>query len=305
MIPENLVMAIFFFSQTAVGILVNWLLLLHYCFYSVFTGQNLMPKDLIVNHLTFANFLTIISRGIPQTMAEFGLKYFLNDLVCKLVVYVYRVSRGISLYTTCLLSCFQVLTISRGNTRWVRLKHRASKYIRLSCSLSWLVHLLLNVMIPMRVTSSANSRNGTKRFTFGYCSGFVSGTVATPLYMSILCITDVLCLGLMAWASGSMVSLLYRHKRQVQYLRGAQHSSQLSPETRATQTILILVCTYAAFYSMSSILVLYTAFFSNPKLWLINTFILLETCFPTVSPFVLFSNNNSAAKLYFPYWGKR
>jgi hypothetical protein len=29
----------------------------------------------------FANSLAIISRGIPQTMAAFGLKYFLDDLM--------------------------------------------------------------------------------------------------------------------------------------------------------------------------------------------------------------------------------
>jgi vomeronasal1 receptor len=138
-----------------------------------------MPKDTIIEHLAFASSLAIISRGIPQTMMEFGMKNFLDEIRCKLVLYLYRVERGISLYTTCLLSCFQAITISPSNTRWKRLKHRVTKYIGPSCSLSWILQLLLNIMITMRVTGPHNSRNATHRMNFGYCAGFVSGTIVT------------------------------------------------------------------------------------------------------------------------------
>ncbi|KAM5236321.1 vomeronasal type-1 receptor 4-like [Ctenodactylus gundi] len=301
MIPENLAMGILFFSQTGVGILGNFSLLFHY-FFSEFARKNLLPKDMIIKHLTFANSLTIISRGIPQTMAEFGWKYFLDDTGCKLVFYIYRVARGVSLYTTCFLSCFQAITINPSNTRWPKLKPRATKYIGPSCVLSWLVNLFLNIMVTMRVTGPNNSRNITKRLNFGYCSGFVSGTITTSLYMTLLSFTDALCLGLMAWASGSMVSILYRHKKQVQYIRGVHQSPRMSPEARATQTILILVCTFVTFYSLSSILVLYSPFFGSPRLTVVNIFAFLETCFPTICPFVLI---NSASWNYFPCLGKR
>ncbi|XP_006166807.1 vomeronasal type-1 receptor 4-like [Tupaia chinensis] len=302
MTPNDLAMGIFFFSQTGVGLLGNSSLLFHYSL-SIFTGKSLMPKDLILKHLTLANSLAIISRGIPQTVAAFGLKYFLDDTGCKLSFYLYRVSRGISLYTTCLLSCFQAMTISPSNTKWMELKHRATKYIGPSCLLSWPVQLLVNIIIPMRVTGPCNNRNVTQTLNFGYCTGFVSGTITTLLYGFMLCFTDVLCFGLMAWASGSMVRILYRHKRQVQYIHSTHHSPRLSPETRATQTILILVCTFVTFYSLSSILVIYIALFDNPQLWLIEIIALVETCFPTLSPFVLISNN-SASRFYLTCRGK-
>jgi vomeronasal1 receptor len=88
MTPENLAMGIFFFSQTAVGILGNCSLLFHYSF-SIVSGKDSMPKDMVIKHLTFSNSLAIISRGLPQTMAEFGLKNFLDDIGCKLVLYLY------------------------------------------------------------------------------------------------------------------------------------------------------------------------------------------------------------------------
>ncbi|KAM5236322.1 vomeronasal type-1 receptor 4-like [Ctenodactylus gundi] len=304
MIPENLAMGIIFISQTAVGILGNTSLLFHYSL-SVLTGKSLMPKDVIIKHLTFANFLTLISRGIPQTMAEFGLKYLLNDIGCKLAVYLYRVTRGISLYTTCLLSCFQALTIGPSNARWVKVKHTATKYIGLSCSISWLVQLLLNIMITVRVTGPSNSRNNSHGFNLGYCAGFSSGSIATPLYLFLLCFTDVLGLGLMAWASGSMVRILYRHRRQVQYIHSAHQSPRASPEARATQTILMLVSTFVTFYSLSSILVFYTAFFDNPRLWLINVFLFLDACFPTFCPLLLMNSNFSASRFYLPCWNER
>ncbi|KAM9632846.1 LOW QUALITY PROTEIN: vomeronasal type-1 receptor 4-like [Trichechus inunguis] len=221
----------------------------------VFTGQNLKPKDLILKHLTLANSLAIISRGIPQTMAAFGLKCFLEDTGCKLVFYLYRVAQGISLYTTCFLSYFQALKISTSRTRLMELKHRATKYLGPSCLLSWLVQLLVN-MIPMKVTGPRNFKNITETMSFRYCLGFVSGTITTPLYVFMLCLIDVLCLGLMTWASGFMVSILYRYQRQVRYIHSTQLSLRLSPETRATQTILFLVCTFVIFYSLSSVLLL-------------------------------------------------
>ncbi|KAM5236320.1 vomeronasal type-1 receptor 4-like [Ctenodactylus gundi] len=200
-------------------------------------------------------------------MAEFELRYFLDDLGCKLVIYINRVSRGVSLYTTCLLSCFQVITVSTSNTVWVKLTHRAIRYMSPSCALCWLTQLLLNSRITVRVSDLHSNRNATKRFSLGYCSGFVSGSIITPLYVFLLCLTDGLCLGLMAWASGSMVSILCRHKKRVQYIHSAHQSPRVSPEARATRFILILVSTFITFYSLSSTLVLYIVFFDDPNLW--------------------------------------
>ncbi|XP_005414425.1 PREDICTED: vomeronasal type-1 receptor 4-like [Chinchilla lanigera] len=295
MSPENLAMGILFLTQTGVGISGNFLLLFYYSFF-VFTGKSLTLKDLLIQHLTFANFWVITSRGIPQTMAEFGMKYFLGDTGCKLILYLYRVARGISLYTTCCLSCFQAVTISSSN-RWRTLKQRATKYFGPSCSLSWLVHPLLNMLISMRTVGPRNNKNSSKTFNFGYCSGFVTDTMATAIYALILCCTDGLCLGLMAWASGSMVSILYGHKRQVRYIHSAHRSPRVSPEPRATQTILLLVCTFVTFYALSSILLLHSAMFGNTNVWAMNVFTFIETRFPTLCPFVLISNSNSVSRL--------
>lgn len=91
-----------------------------------------------------------------SSMSEFGLKYFMGYLLCKRIVLLNQVLQGVSLCTTCLLSCFQAVTISPRSNRQMELKHRDMDYVGLSCSLSWLVHLLLNIMIPIRVSVFRN-----------------------------------------------------------------------------------------------------------------------------------------------------
>ncbi|KAL1764953.1 vomeronasal type-1 receptor 4-like, partial [Sigmodon hispidus] len=279
------VMGICLFSQTSVGMLGNSSILFYYLIL-IFNGKHLMPKDLIIEHLTLANYLTVISRGIPQTMSDFGFKYFLDDIGCKLIMYIYRISRGMSLYTMSLLTCFQAITINQSNPRWMKLKHRATKYIGLSCSLGWLVHLLLNILTPARVSGPISNKNVTNRVSSEYCSWFASGNVSTALYMLLLCFTDGLCLGLMACSSVSMVRILYRHKRQVKHIHSAQHFLKVSPEDRATQTILILVCIFVISYLFSSILVIFTTYIKDLMLWELSVFIFQEICFPTFYPFM-------------------
>ncbi|XP_021079572.2 vomeronasal type-1 receptor 4-like [Mesocricetus auratus] len=302
--PENLAMGILLFSQITMGMLGNSSLLFYYVI-SIFTGKHLVPKDLIIEHLTFANCLSIISRGIPQTMSHFGFKYFLDDIGCKLIVYIYRISRGVSLYAMCLLSCFQCITISPRNIRWMKLKHRATKFIGPSCSLSWLVHLLLNIATPARVSGPIYNKNATSRMSYGYCSWFASGNVSTALYMFLLCFTDGLCLGLMACSSVSMVNILFRHKRQVKHIHSAEHLLKISPEDRAAQTLITLVFIFVISYSFSSIVVIFTTYSKGLMLWAISILLFLEIFFPTVSPFVLISNIKFSSSIFLLCCSKR
>eukprot|EP00073_Rattus_norvegicus_P001966 NP_001008908.1 vomeronasal 1 receptor 107 [Rattus norvegicus] len=301
---ENIVLGIFLFSQITVGMIGNSSILVYYVIMKL-TGEHLMPKDLIIEHLTFANCLFIISKGIPQTLSDYGYKNFLDDIGCKLIIYTYRVTRGMSLYAMCLLSCFQAITITQKNSRWMMLKHRVTKYLGPSCSLNWLMQLFLNISAAARVSGPRYNKNTTSRMIHGYCSWFASGNLATVLYLFLLCFSDGLCLSLMAYSSVSMVSILYRHKKQVKHIHSAQHFLKVSPEDKATQTILILVCTFVLSYSFSSILVIFTTYSTYPMLWGISVFTFLEICFPIFCPFVLISSMKSRCSIFLPCFGKR
>lgn len=122
-------------------------------------------------------------------MSHFGLKDFLDDIGCNLIVGVYG----------------------------------------------------LNVLTPERLSGPISTKSMTWRVSCGYRSWFVSTNIATALYMFLLCLTDGPCLCLMPCSSVPMVSVLYRHKRQVKHIHSAQHFLKVSPEDRAAQTILTLV----------------------------------------------------------------
>ncbi|XP_003801653.2 vomeronasal type-1 receptor 2-like [Otolemur garnettii] len=251
------------------------------------SGRRPRSMDLMLKHLTVANSLVILSRGIPQVMIAFGLKYFIDYFGCEVFLYVHRVARGVSIGTTCLLSIFQVVTINPRTSRWTEFKVKAPKYIGPSSILCWVLHMLVNIIFPIYKMGKLSNKNITKRKDLGYCSAPLRDGVINSIYSVLTSFHDILCLGLMVWASSTMVFILYRHRQQVQHIHRSNFSSRSSPETRATQSILVLVGTFVSFYALSSIICVYLALFDNSNWWLMNASSLITGCFPTISPFIL------------------
>ncbi|KAB0337472.1 hypothetical protein FD754_025170 [Muntiacus muntjak] len=291
--------------QTAVvGILGNFSLL---CSYIVlhFMGYRLRSTDLILKHQIVANSLVLLSKGVPHTMAVFGWKYIRSDVGCKLLFFLHRVGRGVSISSICLLSVFQVIMISPWNSRWAVLKVTAPKYNVRSIFLCWILQMLVNVIFPIYINSKWSDRNNTSNKDFGYCSTILtdqrSRKTIGAFCAALLLLPDILCLGLTLWAGGSMVLILYRHKQQVQHIRRTDASSMSSPESRATKSILLLGSTFVYFYILSSICQVLLALFDPPSRFLLDITIIIAACFPTVSPFLLISHNSSVQRLYFAW----
>lgn len=158
----NLRMGIIFLIQMQVGILENSTLLLTFII-SMLSLHNHRLTDQILNQLVLANSLVLFSKGIPQTMATLGWKCFLDDTECKLVFYLHRVGRGVSLSATCLLSSFQAIKLRSSFSRWMELGVKSPKCVGFGCSFSWILNLLINIFIPMKVTGPLNR----KKYQFG------------------------------------------------------------------------------------------------------------------------------------------
>ncbi|XP_076986559.1 vomeronasal type-1 receptor 4-like [Tamandua tetradactyla] len=295
---RDLAIGVIFLFQMLFGILGIFSFLHHYSLL-YFSGCRLRCTDLIAKHLIAGNTLTLLCKGVPLTMATFGLQDFLNDFGCKLLFYIHRVGRGVSIGSTCCLSVFQAITISPRNSRWAQLKVKAPKFISLSMSLCWLLFMLVNIIIPMFVTG--NRRNDTikKKKDLVFCSAEAHDEIPHSLFAVLLSVPDALCLGLMLFASSSMVSILYRHQQRVQHIHRTHLSPRSSPESRATQTILLLVSTFVSFYTLSFILQSFLILSNNPNWWLVNTSALITASFPTISPFVLMSRDPRVSGLCF------
>ncbi|KAB0356792.1 hypothetical protein FD755_010476 [Muntiacus reevesi] len=295
----DLILGVFFLSQTGIGLLGNIL----FFFLSIFTshaGDRVRPSDHILKHIFLANTLVLLSRGIPQTMVSFGWNNFLEDHGCKFLFYIHRVAREVCLSSTCLLSIFQAITIIPSKSRWAKLKARVPKYIGSLCFLCWVVLFLGNSLVPLKVIGPKRIRNITLSY-FGYCSSSPRHPINSSLYALIHAFIDMMCVGLLVWTSSSMMLYLYTHRQQVKYIHSSRYISRLSPEKKATQNILILVCTFVLFFTLASISSIYLTLFDVPSWWLMNANVFLDACFPTFCPFVFISGHTHISKLCFVF----
>nr|XP_017503404.2 vomeronasal type-1 receptor 4-like [Manis javanica] len=297
MTSRDLTIGMIFLSQTAVGILGNFSLLCHYLSFH-FTGCRVRSTDLILKHLTIANLLAILSKGIPQTMAALGVEDFLNDTGCKLVFYVHRVSRDVSLGTTCLLNIFQAIMISPRTSRCAELAVKAPKFIGTSIIFCWVLNMTVNIIVLVYV---AGKDGITDKNDYGYCSAALHEKTVGTLYVTLVLFHDGFCLVLILWASGSTVFILLGHKQQVQHIYRNHVSPRSSPETRATQSILVLASTFVCLCTVSSILHVCLATLRNPSWWLVNLSALIAAGFPTVSPYVLMSHDPTVSRPCFAW----
>ncbi|XP_003512353.1 vomeronasal type-1 receptor 4-like [Cricetulus griseus] len=287
----DLAIGIFFLSQTALGILGNLALLC--CFLmSTFSVNRVRPTDVIVKHLTWANIVVLLCKGIPKTMVAFDQTYSLDIISCKLLFYFHRVARGVSIGCTSLLSVFQAITISPHTSKWAQLKVRLHRIIGPSLGLCWAFYLFLNIVIIEGVTNMRNKGNLTEFRDFLYCL-IIKLPKQTSIVLAILLVaSDVMCLGLMIWASGSMVLILFKHKQRVQHIHRSL-SSKSFPETKATQSILILVSSFVVLYVTSATLTMYFPFQDGGGTWVANANVAMSASFPAVCPFLLIRHYTS------------
>ncbi|XP_060026991.1 vomeronasal type-1 receptor 4-like [Erinaceus europaeus] len=260
------------------------------------TEHRVRPTNLILKHLLFANCLTLLFKGVPHTMAALGWRHFSSDIECKLVLYLHRVGRGVSLCTTCLLSVFQAITISPWTSRWAGLKDKAPGYMSILISLSWVLEMPINVMFPIYLSASLKKINTTDLKVFIFYSDVYHGQTSNSVCTVLLFLTDAVCLGFMLWASVSMLLILHRHQQRVQHLHRNKVSSRHSPESRATRTILLLVSTFVFFYLLSSICQTLLGLLNQPSALLVNIAAMMALCFPAISPFLLMSRDSGMVR---------
>ncbi|XP_052569741.1 vomeronasal type-1 receptor 4-like [Peromyscus californicus insignis] len=291
----NLAIRIIFLSQTTTGILGNLSVLYSYL---VRYGEcKLKPTDLILMHLMTANTIIILSTGVAHTMATFALKQFLNDFGCRLILYIQRIGRSVSIGTTCLLSVFQAMNISNKKSCCKDQKVKASKYIGCSIAILWVLYMLINTIFFVYPIIKSNIKNVTRERDFGYCSTDEQDEIKDSIYVVLVVCPEVFFSVLIAYSSGFMIVILYKHKQKVQYIRSTHDSNRNSPESRATKKILILISTFLAFYTLSSILQGCIALLHNHNWWLVNITCLTSLCFPCFGPFILINHHFMVPRL--------
>ncbi|CAH7414928.1 Vmn1r230 [Phodopus roborovskii] len=296
--PRNLGIGIILFIQNTVGILGNVFLLSYYLFI-YYKKHKVKPLDLILMHLVMINFLIILSKGMSNTRTAFGLKNIFNDWSYQLFMYMLRVFRSMSIDTTCLLSLYSVIIISPRNSCWKNLRAKSLRDIGLYISLCWVLNIMVNVVFPLYMSIKSKRKNITKETEFELYTVVGHDKITVSLYVAFFVYPELLFSVLIIWSSISMTVFLYRHKQRVQHIRSTCAFHSNSPESRATQNILVLVFTFLAFYTLSTISHGYNALLSGDNWWLMNITIIITLCFPTFSPFLLMSRSSTLSRFCF------
>lgn len=200
-----------FTVQTVAGILANFSLLYHYVSLCL-TGFRFKTTDVTVQHVTVANSLIMLSKGIPQTMTAFGVKHFLHEFGCLSILYIYSVARGVSIAATCILSIFQAIKMSPMNSSCKKLKTKATRYIGISIFLCWILYMCVNLIFPLYNHRKWNSKNFTWKIDSGYCSAGLRDGITNSLYIALVFLPEILFSGLMLWSSSTMIWILHRHR---------------------------------------------------------------------------------------------
>ena len=283
---SGIVISVIILSQTEVGTLGNSFLLYHYLMLYL-EGRKLKFTDWILQHLIVANFLTLLSKGVLHTVSTFGMKDFLNDIGCKLIFYLHRIGRGVSISSTCFLSVFQAITINPKASKWAQLKVKFPIYIASCVYMSWVLSFIVNIAVPIYMTARPNNRNITRLRLYEFCYTVHYDKVTDILNAIFLSVPDALFMLLMLCSSGYMVCILYKHKQRMKHIHRSNFSFRSSPEFRATKTILLLVSTFVFFYSISCLLQINLSLAHNPNSLWVNMAFVVDASFPAVCPFLV------------------
>nr|XP_044990160.1 vomeronasal type-1 receptor 3-like [Jaculus jaculus] len=295
MFPSDMVLGIFLTSEFCIGFIGNSLFFLYYVY--IFLDKHYLKKstDAIVMHLTIVNTLTIVFLLIPDIASSFGVRRLLNDAGCKAVLYIHRVTRGLSICTTSFLSTFQAITISPSNSKWAWLKPKLSTWIFPSFFLFLVINMLIYIHLIHTVIARNNDSHAVRGYIHAFCKN-IEFRVDSWQFFFVLLTRDLFFVVLMMSTSLYMVNLLFRHHRRTQHVHSQSLSSQPSPETKATHSILLLVICFVFFYWLSNIVTIYRFYTSEKILRLEGVNAILSSCYPAMCPFILMRNKKIILK---------
>lgn len=297
MISSDKIFGIFFFFQICIGLMGNSLLFILYMYVFLFLPHKKKPTDVILAHLTFANTLALVFRGVPNILLSFGISPEMGDIGCKAVVYIQRVTRSISLYTTSLQSTFQAVTITLSNSKWVWLKIKMSTFIQPSLLFSWIINMVIYSEIILRNVANRNITDARSGYYAAYCKTDVPNHHIVATFLSAIFTRDLFLLSLMTCSSIYMVTILFRHRKTAQHVRSTIQSPQGSPEIKATKVILMLVSCFVLFYWTNTFLTVYLFSVSGNK-WQLESFgNYVASCYPSICPFLLIKNENRISRI--------
>ncbi|XP_059108524.1 vomeronasal type-1 receptor 2-like [Peromyscus eremicus] len=279
---EEWALQMFVLFEVGIGTVANIFLFVHN-FSPIFTGSQLRPTQVIVTNLAVTNAFLLLVTAFPSNIMVFVPRSPPSNLRCKILVFIRLVARSMNMCSACALSIHQFVTLVPGHWNRLMLRGRTPDVLSYSCYSCWLFSILNNVYIPIKVSGPQSTGNDTHNQSMFLCStsGFTLGIVFLHLAH------DATFISIMVWTSVSMVILLYRHHQRTQHILTPTQNHRGHADTRAAQTVLIVVVTFVALYLLNFICIIFHTVLTDWGLLLRHVGEALTAGFPTISPFLL------------------
>ncbi|XP_046539108.1 vomeronasal type-1 receptor 90-like [Equus quagga] len=273
------------FFEVGIGITANTT----FVFFHIHTfllKHRLKPTDLLNGNLALIHIVMLLTMGFMATDI-FGSQKIWDDIKCKSVISLYKLMRGLSICTTCLLSVTQAITLSSRSSCLAKLKHKSSHHNLYCIPILWIFNMTISGYFLISVIATPNVTALHLLFVTESCSLSPMSYFLGYICFALATFQDVFLMGLTALSSGYMVVLLYGHKRQSQHLHSTNLSPKASPEERATHTILLLMSFFVVTYFWDCIFSSSSTMMWNNDPVHLCLQMLLGNGYATISPLVL------------------
>ncbi|XP_051024634.1 vomeronasal type-1 receptor 4-like [Acomys russatus] len=298
----KLIKKIVFLSVTMLGVLGNISVSVNYMF-SWLGGPEKKPIHLILIHLAFTNIIILLARGLPKTTVALGLRNFLDDIGCKIIIYLERVARGVSICTSSLLTVVQAIIISPRASMWRRLRPMSAWHILPFFTVFWILNSLIGVNL-IHSTTSIGLNVSQHMIGENYCYFMLESQTIRWIILPLMVLRDAVFQGAMGGASGYMVFLLHKHHQHVLHLQNSKLLYRTPPELRAAQSVLLLMLCFVFFYWTDCVFSLLLSLSSRDNTLLLNTQGLLTLGYAMFSPLVLIHRDGLLNKSWYAQWLK-
>ncbi|XP_040822538.1 putative vomeronasal receptor-like protein 4 [Ochotona curzoniae] len=276
-----------YFFQAGIGISANAFLLVFHIF-TFHQAHRPRPTDITKCHLAFVHLVMLLTTVEILSAHMFKSVNFPSDFKCKVSYYVSRVTRNLSISTTCLLSIVQVIIIS-PNSYLSRFKHKLTSYIVIAFFSFWSLNLSSNsnmIIYAVAYSNRTNLLNVSK-----YCSLSSMNSVIMTLFLTLILSQNVFFIGMMLLSSMYMVIFLCSHQRKSEYLHSTSISPRISPAKQATCTVLVLVSFFVIMYCVDMTIASFSSILWKYEPVVVDIQRLVENIYATVSPLVLISSD--------------
>ncbi|XP_005399001.1 PREDICTED: vomeronasal type-1 receptor 4-like [Chinchilla lanigera] len=266
----------------------------------MFGGMEKKAIHLILIHLAFTNIIMLLSKGVPRTITAFGMRNFLDDIGCKMVCYLERVARGLSVCTSSLLTVVQAISMSPRHSRWRRLQPRSAWLILPLFPFLWIFSFSTNVNLPLYITSASVNTSQISKSDY-YCYFQPESQKVRWIILSSMVFWDAVSQCITCGASAYIVFLLHKHHRRVLRLQRSKFLYKTPPEIKAAQSVLLLMLCFLFFYWADCVFsLLVNCFLENNPILNIREFLTLG--YAILSPLVLIHRDGHAVDCWSTQW---